>query len=303
MADQPISIHIVASDGHGERLDAWCAGRLPGLLTRNAVKKALKRGEITVDGVVEPSHRFLQEGQTVRQLEPSTPAPKVFPFDVPVVFEDDYVAVLHKPAGLRVNGPAWRTLENTLPHNLAPSALPQALRVPRVAHRLDLPTQGLVACAKTPEALVGLGWAFQRREVRKTYVALALGKLEGQGSEQPIDGRTASTTWEVLSHSRCLKCPEGWLTTVRLHPHTGRRHQLRRHLAQAGHPILGDTAYTPDDVPVLQGKGLHLAAVRLELAHPVTGEALDIRIDEPPKFASFRARETRRWHKHHPETP
>lgn len=301
MRDGLVSEHIVAGECDGMRLDAWAAGRLPGLETRNAVKKAIKRGEVEVDGIVVEPQRRLRSGQWVRQREPSGPLPKPFPKPIEVVFEDEHLAVVLKPAGLRVNGPAWQTLENALPGSLRPTEAPGTLRIPRVAHRLDQPTQGLVVCAKTATALVGLGWAFERREVRKTYRALALGRVEGQGSDAPLDGRIASSRWEVMTYTRCLKAPAGWLSTVVLQPTTGRRHQLRRHLAERGWPILGDGTYTPPGVPVLARKGLFLAAVAIGFEHPVTGACIDVSIPEPPKFESYRARESRRWLRHHPE--
>lgn len=304
MRQRPVCELVVGAESVGERFDAWCAGRLVGLLTRNAVKKALKRAEITLDGEVVESSRRVRLGQRVVQLEPQSRAAKPFLLAVEVVFEDEHIAAVHKPAGLRVNGAAFRTLENTLQHNLSRSEVPGALRTPRVAHRLDLPTQGLVLCAKTPEALIGLGRAFQERRVRKTYRALAVGSLPGSGEfDVPVDGRSAHTLWRSLGVTRCLKSPDTHITRLELSPVTGRRHQLRCHLAERGHPIIGDGDYTPADIPLLRGNGLFLAAVRLQLTHPVTEEPLDIETAEPAKFASLIARESRRWNKYHPEDP
>jgi len=141
--------------------------------------------------------------------------------------------------------------------------------------------------------MVGLGRAFEARQIKKTYVALALGRLMGQGEvHTDVGGREAHTDYSVLEHAQSLHTD--WLSLVELRPHTGRTHQLRQHLASLGHPILGDDLYTPDG-PVLKGGGLFLAAVGLELSHPVSGEPLNIQIDPPPKFRSTLDREARRW--------
>ncbi len=151
--------------------------------------------------------------------------------------------------------------------------------------------------AKTARALMATHRAFQERRVRKTYRALAVGRLDGEGTvSEPVDGRAAITRWRAVDHCRSLKA--GWLTTVELSPVTGRTHQLRRHLAALGTPILGDVAYGIDGL-VYRGKGLFLWAVALRLDHPITGQPLALRVEEPPKFASMRAREERRWRRHH----
>jgi 23S rRNA pseudouridine1911/1915/1917 synthase len=136
-------------------------------------------------------------------------------------------------------------------------------------HRLDFETTGLVVVARTEQALVELSRAFQERRVHKTYRALVAGRLEQGGRiEEPLDGREAISEVEVLGHTRSLKI--GWSTSVRLHPVTGRMHQLRRHLSGIGHAVLGDRRYPSG--PVLRKHGLFLASVAVQLPHPVHGE-------------------------------
>lgn len=292
----------VTEEGDGLRIDAWCAGRVLGLPTRSSVRKALKRERVCVNGHPVESSRRVRTGDRIDLLEDDSPVPLVYPHDLRVPYEDQHLAVVYKPAGLRVNGNQWKTLENALPHNLTVATGAEALHIPRVAHRLDMPTQGLVACAKTSPALVGLGWGFERRTVAKTYRALVLGRLEEQGKcDTPVEGRAAETLYRPLEHTRCLKAKGQWLTTVELRPVTGRGHQLRRHMAELGHPVLGDAAHTPAGVPVFHGKGLFLAALRLQFRHPVTDEPLDVEVDQPEKFGSMRRREARRWLTYHPE--
>ena len=139
---------------------------------------------------------------------------------------------------------------------------------------------------------MSLGRQFQERQVRKRYRAILVGRLEDSGTiDTALEERAARTRWAAVRHDRSLHCQ--WLTTVDLWPETGRTHQLRRHMAQLGHPVLGDDLYT--EGRVLQRSGLFLAAVELQLTHPRSGEPLHFVLPEPSKFVTFREREERRW--------
>ena len=150
--------------------------------------------------------------------------------------------------------------------------------------------------------MVGMGHLFEHRQVTKRYRAIVVGRLEGPGeNRRPIEGREAHTRFEVVGHNRALK--SAWQTTVDLWPITGRTHQLRIHLSQLGHPILGDALYALPDSPVLKGKGLFLRAVSIQFEHPVTQRMLKIAIPEPEKFENQRRREARRWQQFRGTTP
>jgi 23S rRNA pseudouridine1911/1915/1917 synthase len=291
---QVLDRHEVGPDAEPERLDRVAHRAFAAFASRSAARKAVKRGEVLLDGVLEPSSRWVNPGQVVTLVESSLPLPPVYPLsELGVPYEDDHLAIVEKPPGLRVNGARYRTLENALSPHLRPSTRPDALRFPRPAHRLDGPTGGLVAIAKTGSALAGLSEAFHKRVVTKRYAAIVIGRLEGEGRvTTPIEERSADTHWAAVAHARSLK-PD-WVTRVELFPHTGRTHQLRRHMAGLGHPILGDTLYFREG-QVLRGKGVFLWAVALQLTHPITGEPLHVRIDAPVKFDTFMAREQRRW--------
>ncbi|MCO4745611.1 MAG: RluA family pseudouridine synthase [Proteobacteria bacterium] len=304
MDSQIVASFDIGPDDADTHWDVWCVGRRHDLPTRSSVRKAIRRGDLKLNGATVESCRWLKEGDTVTFHEDRRPLAKVYDRDLDVLFEDEHLAVVYKPAGIRVNGNEWKTLEHALPHNLEPSTLPGALRSPRIAHRLDRPTQGLVLCAKTAPALVGLNRAFQQREVQKTYVALLAGRLDGEGiCTTAIDGRNAETHYRAMEHVHCLKVPDTWLTTVELRPVTGRKHQLRRHMAELDAPVLGDPQHTPEGMPVLQSKGLFLAAVGLILTHPILEAPISVTAPEPAKFGSMRRREARRWLNYFPETP
>jgi len=282
----------VPPDHVGERLDVFASVTFPQIASRKGAHKLAKRGLLLVNGTPGEPHRRLRAGDDIALLADLRPVVPVYSLPLAVVHEDDWLAVVDKPAGIPVSGNYVRTLERALPAHLRPSSQPDALPSPRPVHRLDSPTQGLVLVAKTASALVELSRQFADRLVHKRYRALCLGLLEGEGQiDQEVDGRPAVTRYCAVLHTPSPTTE--WLTTVDLFPATGRTHQLRRHLASLGHPILGDRQYTTGKV--LRGKGLFLAALALRFSHPATNAACVFEIPEPAKFASFRTRDERRW--------
>ena len=280
----------------GLRVDRWACEHFLRLPSRKAARKACKRGDLLLNGQPVESSRFVRPGdEVVLQAEDlERPANALTP---DVVHLDDHMAVVIKPAGVLTNGARFRTLERGLPNVMKRSAEPDALAAPRPVHRLDYETWGLVVVARSQTALVRLGRAFEERQVRKTYRAVVAGRLEGQGTiDLPLDGRPALTHYRVVGHTRSLKVE--WITEVELYPETGRTHQLRRHLHHLGHPILGDARYTHG--PVLRKRGLFLAAVGVELAHPCDGSPQAWHIAPPHKFPTFLAHQVQRWGKFHP---
>ncbi len=277
----------------GPRVDRWACEHFLRLPSRKAARKACKQGELLLNGQPVESSRFVQVGDVIElhAEDVERPANELVP---DVVFLDDHLAVVVKPAGILTNGARYRTLERGLPNVMKRSPAVDALAAPRPVHRLDYETWGLVVVARTHAALAALGRAFEERRVHKTYRALVAGRLEGAGVvDAPIDGRSARSRYRVLDHTRSLKV--AWITDVELTPETGRTHQLRRH----GHPILGDQRYTLG--PALRKRGLFLAAVGLRLPHPVDGHELTLSVDPPGKFETFLALQRARWAKFHPE--
>ncbi|MDY6932888.1 MAG: RluA family pseudouridine synthase [Spirochaetota bacterium] len=267
------------------------------LPTRKSVRKAIKRGEIRVDGKICDPGFWIKPGQDVELHRLQTSTPRPFRFPLRIVFEDQWLAVVEKPPGFAVNGNRYRTVENMLLYNLNTSNQKDALRWPKPVHRLDNSTGGLMIAAKTHLSLVRLGWQFQGREVRKRYRAIVIGRLEGSGSIQyPLDGRNAETIFTAVEHVPSLK--NGWVTLIDLWSRTGRTHQLRRHLSNLGFPILGDKLYGVEG-EILRSKGLFLWGVEISFKHPISGSELSFRIKEADKFDSFLRREKRRWGKYH----
>lgn len=288
---------VVIPDGAPpRRLDQAVHERLAAFPTRASARKACVRGEIAVGGRLAESSRWVGPGDVLEQLAPDRAPPRTIERRLDVRYADDHLAVVVKPTGWATSGAQARTLERALPFNLPPPALPDALPAPRPVHRLDAPTGGLVLVARTRRAHAALGQAFERREVAKRYRALAIGLLEGEGVvDEEIDGRAARSRWVAVAATRAPRTE--WITTLDLFPETGRTHQLRRHLAGLGHPILGDREHGLPGL-VLFGKGLFLFAAALAFDHPVTGAWVSVEEDEPAKFAGLRAREQHRWERH-----
>lgn len=277
----------------GSRLDRFLCENTPIFASKKAAYKAVKRGEIHVNGtcVIDPQHR-LHGGDRVTVFPDTRTAPASLALTMPVVFEDDYLAVVEKPPGLPVSGNYVKTVQRALPYNLSASLELDALRMPRPVHRLDGPTGGVLLVAKTAGALVDLSHQFEAREVRKIYHAVTAGPLPDSVTvTQPLDEKNAETFFQTLERVPSLNYTE--LCLVACQPRTGRTHQIRRHLQELGVPIIGDLQYGQAG-HVLKGKGLFLWAVGLAFRHPVTGTSFDIIIQTPRKFMALMSREARR---------
>ncbi|CAM9814152.1 unnamed protein product [Pylaiella littoralis] len=279
--------------------------------SQSSARKAVRRKELLLNGAEVRNDSKVNPGDKVTMQKRVRPG--LFPqgkptCTLPVVWEDDFLAVIIKPPGVAVHGGTGeddpgaggrRSVRQALPYMLKPTkSEDRPLHRPLHCHRLDKPTGGLLICAKTRPALSALSDAFEKRLVSKRYVALVAGELEGSGAiVTPLDGKASHTNYRVRGPPvRSLKTPI--ITTVDLWPITGRHHQLRKHLSSLGCPILGDRRYTPDEVPFQDG-GMYLHAVGLTFPHPITGEEMNFSIPEPAKFEKWRQKEEQRWLQHH----
>jgi 23S rRNA pseudouridine1911/1915/1917 synthase len=279
--------HLVPDGTEPQRLDYYACEVFDEIASPTQARKLRKKGGLRLNGAAQLEPAMIGPGDRLQYVFPDVNRRVVeIPEEVEVAFEDAHMAVVVKPAGLRTSGKQRRTLVNVI----QPSDEPDVLSWPHTVHRLDIRTGGLIAVAKTARANVALGRAFQQRTVQKRYVAIAVGRLEGACVvDRPVEGRPARTRFAVQRHipSHVL----GWLTEVHCWPETGRNHQIRRHLAHLGHPILGDDVYT-GEVPNIMKKGLYLWAAELRLEHPLTGAPL--RVEAPP---SRRFNRYVNWHR------
>jgi tRNA pseudouridine65 synthase/23S rRNA pseudouridine1911/1915/1917 synthase len=288
--------HIVPESIENVRLVDYALPIFPSIPTRSALKKTIKRGEILINNKFAEVGTWILPGQEIELIDLETKIPKPFPLCFDIIFEDNFLAVINKPPGISVSGNKFNTIQNAIIGKLSPSTESDTLKFPRPAHRLDYSTSGLLLIAKTASALADLGWQFENRKVSKKYRAIVIGKMAGEGEfDSPIDGQEALTRFVLLESTPSLHTE--WISLVDLYPLTGRTHQLRIHLAEAGFPILGDKKYGPRE-KALQGKGLFLAAIEISFYHPFTKKQLTFQIPQPEKFLTFPARETKRWKKY-----
>ena len=264
------------------------------LPSKSSVKKAFKKKLILLNSRVALIGDRLSVNDVVALLEDVAVKNKVFPLDLQILFEDADLAVINKPAGFSVSGNFFKTIQNALPFNLSNSTKMDALAIPRPVHRLDKLTSGILLVAKTRKAQIGLGKQFECQEISKTYYALVKGKLEGMGVfDHSIDGQVALTNFKSVQVEKSLSYDR--VSLIELKPTTGRTHQLRIHLALAGHPIIGD--YLHDSTNVLKGKGLFLSACKVGFTHPISQDYKTFDIPIPAKYTSLFERELRRWNK------
>ncbi|AFL81232.1 23S RNA-specific pseudouridylate synthase [Aequorivita sublithincola DSM 14238] len=251
-------------------------------ITKSALKKVLKKQYITVNGVVASSATFINGGECISlSIDEEVSPKKKLIFPLKVLFEDDYLAVIHKPAGILVSGNRFKTIANALAQNLKRSKLPDAA-IPKPVHRLDFATTGILLVGKTSGSIRALNKLFENRAVKKTYCAVTIGETKEQGEiNSEIDGKQSQSKYTLCES--VLSERFGKLNLVKLEPQTGRRHQLRKHLAAIGNPILGDKDYGIENL-ILNGKGLYLHAYSLKFIHPFTDEEICLKDELPQRF-------------------
>jgi len=289
----------VAREHAGQRLDRFIQSRIP-RLSRTRAQEIVKSCAYREDGTKRRASERVHAGEVVILVRPRFREPET-PTAFGVVFEDDAILALDKPAGLPMH-PTATYHRNTLTYLLRQR---YGDCPPHIAHRLDRETSGLVLCGKTLDAERSLKRAFERRRVEKTYLAITRGVIEldeghidaamGPATEglhvlmelraEADGGLPARTGYRVLSRAPAH-------TLVSLAPETGRQHQLRVHLTSIGHPIIGDKLYGPEGcqpfldyietgmTPALRARLGHerqaLHAHRVRIAHPATAEPLDL---------------------------
>ena len=277
--------HIVNKNVTPKRLQEYGVGVFQRISTKSALKKAIKKKMILVDGLIASTATFIVGGETIvyqhlRENENNTRL--ILKLDV--VYEDEYLAVINKPAGILVSGNGFKTVANALAQNLQKSSATDAVS-PQPVHRLDYATTGLLLVGKTSRVITSLNQLFENKKIEKDYFAVTIGGMDTVGSiNSDIDDKPAKSSFKVLES--IVSDRFAYLNLVRLSPHTGRRHQLRKHLLSIGNPILGDATYYLTGLQ-LKGKGLYLHAKSLGFQHPITNEKMFVESKLPKKFAKL----------------
>jgi len=258
---------LVEEASGGQRLDQFLTLELPDV-SRARVQQLIEQGRVLVDGHLPKPSAKLRPGATIMvvgeaTVEPLRAEPEAIPLDI--VYEDEFLAVIHKPAGMMVHAGSGATddarnrgtLVNALLHHMAALSSTGGPLRPGIVHRLDKQTSGLIVVAKNDRTHRRLGEMFAQRQVQKTYIALVHGtvKLDRETINAPIsrdhlrrtrmttrhvEGRTAITHYRVMER---FQSRYGQFTLVEVRIETGRTHQIRVHLSSIGHPVVGDTLY------------------------------------------------------------
>ena len=279
---QLIETHIVEKLEKPIRFQEYSVGIFNTIPTKSGIKKAIKKGLIFIEGSLATTSKYISGGEKIELFESENSSTfERLKLDIEVLFEDETLAVVYKPAGILVSGNKFVTIANGLAQNLKKSTLADAVK-PQPIHRLDYPTSGLLLIGKTSTAITALGKLFKEKEIQKTYFAVTIGKMNSEGTiKLPIDKKESKTNFKVL-HTVISERFE-FLNLVKLSPKTGRKHQLRKHLFSLGNPILGDKEYFLEG-KVLNGKGLYLHAATLDFVHPFTKKTISISKELPKKF-------------------
>lgn len=290
--------HIVQKIDFPQRFSDYTCGIFKQLPSRKGVKKAIKKGELLLNGKKAETGHWVNETDCIELLDLELSPPKTYERTIEVIYEDEILAIVNKPAGVVVSGNQFQTLQNMLPYNLSKSSEIDSLKWPRPVHRIDKSTSGLVLIAKTRIAHATLGKYFEQNLIQKTYIAIVTGTPACKGEiKTEVNGLAAISSFKKIKTVNSLR--DGTLSLLELHPKTGRTHQLRIHLASIGHPIAGDVLYGNEGETLLH-HGLFLASTGLQFKHPISGKVMDITIPCPHKFNSYMTREERRWRKYHP---
>ncbi|MDX8395483.1 MAG: RluA family pseudouridine synthase [Mariprofundaceae bacterium] len=299
---------MIDKNEHGSRLDRVLIRRI-GQEKRSLIMRLIRKGNVRLNGkrvkpevrVNEGDELFLPASLRDNAENDSTQAPTISHINldnIPILYEDDALLVLNKPAGIVVHGGSGHDV-----------GLIEALKVHRnlpdlrLAHRLDRDTSGCLLLAKELHVLRALTESFRERTAHKTYLAWVTGhpypyagrmqsKLSKgivRGGERMVidseDGKDAITDYQVILTAAHHNWP---YSLIALQPESGRTHQLRVQLQNENHAILGDPKYAEREdlqhFKDIKGKGLALHAWRLKIQHPVSGESLDLRAEWPKRW-------------------
>lgn len=298
---------LVPMECAGQRLDHFLASHLSDIATRSQIQRWIERGGVSVQGLTTTKFGFkLDFGTEIQVRRPELPPAHLepIPMEIPILWEEEEFAVVHKPPGIACHpgpGEDKPTLVNGLLHQFNKLSFHSNARRPGLVHRLDKPTEGVLLVAKSERAHSILAGFFQNRTIQKTYLAWVLqSPPDSQGSitkpiaRHPVDrlkmtitekGRNAIshyTTKEIIPTHNGRK-----FSLVEIELETGRTHQIRVHLQSIGCPVVGDSLYSRS-WKEYENFGLLLLAQRIAFQHPfLPNKTIDVSIELPQRFLDF----------------
>jgi len=320
MPKQKLLAITAATEAAGKRLDQFLVFHLPNV-SRARIQQLIAERKVLVNELESKPSVRLRGGERITILGEPQPCPlRAIAEEIPleIIYEDDDLAVINKPAGMMVHAGSGATddarnrgtLVNALLHHFGMlSAIGGELR-PGIVHRLDKATSGLILVAKNDESHRRLATQFSKRLVKKTYIALVHGWMKqdrgtiSSSISRDRIRRTRMTTRrpggrEAITHytvQRKIDSKFGKFTLLELRIDTGRTHQIRVHLASLGHPVVGDTLYgAPRELRTRNGEAAALSrnflhAAALQFHHPRTGTALSLSSPLPEELSQFLSR-------------
>lgn len=287
----------VEPEDTGTRLDLWLS-RTCADLSRSRIQQLIKSGHVLLNGHASKAHHSVAAGDVIALDPPPPVEASVQPENIPlnILYEDEAVIVLNKPAGLVVHPAAGHeggTLVNALLYHCTDLAGIGGELRPGIVHRLDKDTSGVMVVAKTEASMQALSRQFKERIVKKKYVALVRGHISPESGDietrigrhphhrKKMSARVDMGRQALTHYSTIEKFKEAALLNVTIE--TGRTHQIRVHMAHLGHPILGDREYGrasagPGDIRI-DRQMLHAAQLTFE--HPTTGDTLEFNAPLP----------------------
>ena len=317
-ADTPARHELqVASEEKRERIDRLLVKRLPEL-SRSRLQSLIIGGHLTIDGrtIDNPAFRVKPEQTLLLEVPPAAPAePEGQDIPLNIVFEDPYLIVVDKPAGMVVH-PAPGNLDGTLVNALISHCGDSlkgigGVRRPGIVHRLDKDTSGLIVAAKTEKVHQALTELFTARDIERAYQALvwgrprpAQGEIEGNIGRSPKNRKKMAVLRQggkpALTRYRTEKSfADSSVSLIECRLMTGRTHQIRVHLTEKGHPLLGDPIYGRQNEAKLQRLPLDarnalknfgrqaLHAQTLGFKHPLTGDTHSFQSELPPDIKNL----------------
>jgi 23S rRNA pseudouridine1911/1915/1917 synthase len=303
---------IVPTGQKPERLDQFIS-RTAGQMTRSTAQRLIDAGMVTVDGAsCKSSHKLTGDERVIVRIPPAAPAVPV-PEEIPleILYEDHDVVVINKPAGMVVHpgagNPSGTLVNALLAHCSDLSGIGGEIR-PGIVHRLDKDTSGVLVVAKNDVAHHQLSLQFSRHSIKRVYVALVYGsmkaekgRIEGTIGRHPSNrqkmsgtsrrGKHAVTHWQVIEHFPGF-------SLLKLKLETGRTHQIRVHLSESGHPLVGDPVYggagrlssvkslpLRETIRKFDRQALHARIIGF--IHPTTGVYLEFETELPPDMSAL----------------